>query len=36
MIVIRGVLGKKKSVVFFGRIIVLATIARMIFGWMLS
>jgi hypothetical protein len=36
MIVIRSVLGTKKSVVFFGLVIGLSTIVGMIFGWMVG
>ena len=36
MIVIRSILGTKKSFVFFGLVIVLSTIVGMIFGWMMA
>jgi uncharacterized membrane protein YraQ (UPF0718 family) len=36
MIVIRSVLGTKKSSVFFGLVIVLSTIVGMIFGWIVG
>ena len=36
MIVIRSILGTKKSFVFFGLVIGLSTIAGMIFGWMVG
>jgi hypothetical protein len=36
MIVIRSILGTKKSLVFFGLVIGLSTIVGMIFGWMVA